>query len=174
MENQENTGSIRGHAGMAAAYSLTASDFSSCLDGQYTVVSNLCLTILVHTSWAPPRPRARAYLITKQDQYSFEDFTGFYSSSLSVSWPYSAADVVARSHSSFEEEVLVASPIFEQHLRVLENWKVGKTFASKFPILGAIITKNDWIAFDSNLLECTLEKISPPTLRNWCNAQLTT
>ena len=50
VENQENTGSIRGHAGMAAAYSLTASDFSSCLDGQYTVVSNLCLTVLVHSN----------------------------------------------------------------------------------------------------------------------------
>jgi hypothetical protein len=38
---------------------------------------------------------------------------------------------------------MVASPIFEQHLRALENWKVGKTFARKFPILGAIIMEND-------------------------------
>ena len=174
MENQENQRGIRRHARMVAAYPIAASDSPSCLDGQYTMVSTLCLTMLVTTSWAQVRPRARAYLITKQDQYNFEEFSSFYSPFLSVSWPYSAADVISCSSSSSEEDAMVASPIFEQHLSVLENWKVGKAFASKFPILGAIIMENDWVAFDSNLFERTLEKISPPTLRNWWNAQLAT
>ena len=85
----------------------------------------------------------RAYLISKQEQFNFEDFSLFYSSALSVSWPYNSADVVMNLSSRSTGGDMVANPVFEQHLAVLKHWKVGGEFKRKFPILCSIISSYD-------------------------------
>lgn len=81
----------------------------------------------------------RAYLISRQDQFDFDKFSAYYSSALTISWPYNAADVVMSLGSTSSDEELVASPIFEQHLLKLKNWNVSATFSKKFPDIGIII-----------------------------------
>ncbi|KAK3683595.1 hypothetical protein B0T22DRAFT_443623 [Podospora appendiculata] len=55
-------------------------------------------------------------------------FTG----TISVGWPYEDADVLLHSPASCE---LMVNPVFERHLRRIENWSVGEAYARAFPAL---------------------------------------
>lgn len=84
---------------------------------------------------AIPWPRVRALLISRQDQYDFERWSVFYSSSLSVSWPYNTSDTIV----AVSDEEIVASPIFEQHWQNLCNWNVSLAFRKQFPEIGSMV-----------------------------------
>lgn len=77
----------------------------------------------------------RAYLISRQDQFDFEEFATYYSSALTVSWPYSDEDIIQAASS----KAMIASPIFEQHWQNLKNWNVRQVFRRKFTVVGDII-----------------------------------
>jgi len=51
---------------------------------------------------------------------------------LSLNWPYEASDCLLSVPGS---EELSINPVFEQHLRDLNNWSLGPAFAKAFPIL---------------------------------------
>lgn len=90
-----------------------------------------------HPAWmdAIPWPRVRALLVSRQDQYDFERWSAFYSSSLSVSWPYNPSDSIV----AVSDEEIVASPIFEQHWQNLRNWNVNTAFRKQFPEIGSMV-----------------------------------
>lgn len=86
--------------------------------------------------------------------FPFENFFIPWTSTLRVNWPYEDADVLLRSPVGGRErgegqqgedgngegevegegeEELVINPVFERHLRRLENWTVGDAFYEAFP-----------------------------------------
>ncbi|KAH7077027.1 hypothetical protein BKA63DRAFT_295128 [Paraphoma chrysanthemicola] len=117
-----------------------------------------------HPAWIDriPWPNARVYLI-QNPAISFDDFASSYSSSFDLYWPYEESHVLlslsqtmslrpeaafddwfpphresgARKKSSTEDAIL--NPVFEQHLRRLQNWSISDNFRRTFPALGAII-----------------------------------
>ncbi|CAK7231308.1 mitochondrial inner membrane protein required for protein import [Sporothrix bragantina] len=90
-----------------------------------------------HPAWmdAIPWPRVRAVLVNRQDQFDFDTWSAYYSSSLSVSWPYNPSDTIV----AVSDEEIVASPIFDQHWQNLRNWNVTASFRNKFPEIALIV-----------------------------------
>ncbi|KAH7087227.1 hypothetical protein FB567DRAFT_62881 [Paraphoma chrysanthemicola] len=125
-----------------------------------------------HPAWIDriPWPNARVYLI-QNPTISFDDFASSYSSSFDLYWPYEELHVLlslsqtvslrpeaafndwfplrrdsgARKNPSTEDAVL--NPVFEQHLRRLENWSVSDKFRRNFPALGVIIDNDSRLDF---------------------------
>ena len=65
-------------------------------------------------------------------QYPFDNFFIPFTTTLSLSWPYEDTDTLLQSPDSDE---LMINPVFERHLRNLDNWKLGDAFAKAFPTL---------------------------------------
>ena len=61
----------------------------------------------------------------------FEAFFVPYTITLSLNWPYEAQDTLIAG----EEGEMAMNPVFERHLRDLDNWSLGPSFAAKFPML---------------------------------------
>ncbi|KAB5582684.1 BZIP transcription factor [Coniochaeta sp. 2T2.1] len=64
------------------------------------------------------------------DNFPFENFFIPYTTTLCLNWPYEAIDVLLQSP---DTEELMVNPVFERHLRRLENWTLGDAFAKAFP-----------------------------------------
>ncbi|RYP76816.1 hypothetical protein DL771_001552 [Monosporascus sp. 5C6A] len=62
----------------------------------------------------------------------FDDFFIPYTTTLSLNWPYEPTDALLRSPDGSE---LLINPVFERHLRRLENWTLGESFDKAFPQL---------------------------------------
>ncbi|KAI5927970.1 hypothetical protein F4810DRAFT_705866 [Camillea tinctor] len=68
----------------------------------------------------------------KKDTYLFEDFFIPFTGTVRVGWPYTDEDALLLSPDG--DEVLI-NPVFERHLRRLENWSLGPEFHRAFPEL---------------------------------------
>ena len=88
-----------------------------------------------HPAWMDhlPWPRMRDKIIDMHKHYPFENFSMSYTSTLSLNWPYEASDTLLSSPNSNE---MPLNPIFERHLRDLNNWSLGPAFANAHPALG--------------------------------------
>ncbi|OIW27572.1 hypothetical protein CONLIGDRAFT_619148 [Coniochaeta ligniaria NRRL 30616] len=90
-----------------------------------------------HPAWMDhlPFPRMREKLDHRQhnpagDNFPFENFFIPYTTTLCLNWPYEDIDVLLQSP---DTEELMVNPVFERHLRRLENWTLGDAFAKAFP-----------------------------------------
>lgn len=84
-----------------------------------------------HLAW----PAMREKLIRDYpppDVFPFENFFVPLTSTLSVNWPYEDTDTLLQAPESDE---LLLNPVFERHVRRLENWTLGDAFARAFPML---------------------------------------
>jgi hypothetical protein len=64
------------------------------------------------------------------DNFPFENFFIPYTTTLSLNWPYEDIDVLLQNP---DTEELMVNPVFERHMRRLENWTLGDAFAKAFP-----------------------------------------
>lgn len=63
--------------------------------------------------------------------YLFDNFFIPFTTTLSLNWPYEPTDTLLAA--STDEGDVVINPVFERHLRRLENWSLGGTFRNAFP-----------------------------------------
>ncbi|KAK4946951.1 hypothetical protein LTR10_014093 [Elasticomyces elasticus] len=87
-----------------------------------------------HPAWIDhiPWPRMRDKLMANFQDYPFENWFIPFTNDLSVNWPYDPVDCLL---STSAKEDSVINPVFERHVRRLENWSVGPGFAEAFPAL---------------------------------------
>ncbi|KAJ4423457.1 hypothetical protein N0V82_001930 [Gnomoniopsis sp. IMI 355080] len=90
-----------------------------------------------HPAWIDhlPFPAMREKLIrdyAPPDVFPFENFFLPFTTTLSLNWPYEDTDTLLQGPESDE---LMINPVFERHLRRLENWTLGNAFARTFPML---------------------------------------
>lgn len=87
-----------------------------------------------HPAWIDnlPWPRMRDKMVQVYTKIPFDNFFIPYTTTLSLNWPYEASDCLLSVPGS---EELSINPVFEQHLRDLNNWSLGPAFAKAFPIL---------------------------------------
>ncbi|RDW88191.1 hypothetical protein BP6252_00223 [Coleophoma cylindrospora] len=87
-----------------------------------------------HPAWIDhlPFPHMRDRLVRDYScrEYEFENFFIPFTTTLSLNWPYEPTDTLL---SSPDTDELMINPIFERHLRILENWSLGPAFAKAFP-----------------------------------------
>lgn len=96
-----------------------------------------------HPHWLDylPFPRLRDACVQQQPPVVFDNFFVPYTATLSLNWPYEAADVlvprppaaIGSPGSSADEPEYSINPVFETHLRKLENWSLGPAFVEAFP-----------------------------------------
>ncbi|KAJ6256758.1 hypothetical protein Dda_8625 [Drechslerella dactyloides] len=78
-----------------------------------------------------PWPMTRDVMAKNPELYSNTEFSIEYTSSLSVNWPYDPVDTVMQL--SIGEYVI--NPVFEAHIRKIENWSLGSRFVELYPDL---------------------------------------
>jgi hypothetical protein len=87
-----------------------------------------------HPAWVDhlPWPKMRDRLVRDYSprDYLFDNFFVPFTSTLSLNWPYEPTDTLL---SSPESDELMINPVFERHLRRLENWSLGPAFSKAFP-----------------------------------------
>ncbi|KAK5198627.1 hypothetical protein LTR92_001098 [Exophiala xenobiotica] len=85
-----------------------------------------------HPAWIDhvPWPHMRDRLVASYHDYPFQNWFIPFTSDLSVNWPYEAVDCLLATSEKAEP---VMNPVFERHIRRLENWSVGPVFAETFP-----------------------------------------
>ncbi|KAH8762874.1 hypothetical protein F5882DRAFT_415486 [Hyaloscypha sp. PMI_1271] len=87
-----------------------------------------------HPAWIDhlPWPKMRDRLVRDYNprDYLFDNFFIPFTTTLSLNWPYEPTDTLL---SSPENDELTINPVFERHLRRLENWSLGPAFAKAFP-----------------------------------------
>ncbi|KAG9767502.1 hypothetical protein ABEF95_011042 [Exophiala dermatitidis] len=90
-----------------------------------------------HPAWIDhiPWPMLRDKLIANHQDYPFENWFVPFTSGLSVNWPYDPIDCLLATSERDREDPAI-NPVFERHIRRLENWSVGPAFAEAFPALG--------------------------------------
>ncbi|KAL3481313.1 hypothetical protein BJX99DRAFT_163416 [Aspergillus californicus] len=83
-----------------------------------------------HSPWIDniPWPRVRDLLIESPEKYPFAVFSEPYSQNVTVNWPYEDMDCVSTTADGAE-----FNPIFEKHVRKLDNWTVSPSFNNYFP-----------------------------------------
>ncbi|KAI5294526.1 hypothetical protein KEM52_003804 [Ascosphaera acerosa] len=77
-------------------------------------------------------PRMRERVVMANAQYPFAAWFIPYTADLTVNWPYEPTDSLLATAGCDE---LLINPVFEQHLRKLENWSLGSRFTQAFPEL---------------------------------------
>ncbi|KAL1835478.1 hypothetical protein VTJ49DRAFT_6637 [Mycothermus thermophilus] len=98
-----------------------------------------------HPAWIDhiPFPRMREKMISMYEPGAlpFENFFIPFTTTLSVNWPYEDALVLLADPTGDE---LMINPVFEQHLRDLDNWTLGPRFERAYPELaGCFNLKRD-------------------------------
>lgn len=87
-----------------------------------------------HPAWVDhlPFPYMRDKLVRDWalPEYAFENFFIPFTTTLSLNWAYEPTDVLLASP---EHDDLLINPIFERHLRKLDNWSLGPAFHHAFP-----------------------------------------
>ncbi|EXJ92539.1 hypothetical protein A1O3_01091 [Capronia epimyces CBS 606.96] len=89
-----------------------------------------------HPVWIDhlPWPRMRDLLCASYHDYPFENWFIPFTSGLSVNWPYDPADCLLVTSDRDRVDPII-NPVFERHVRRLENWSLGRSFAETFPSL---------------------------------------
>ncbi|KAJ5729142.1 uncharacterized protein N7483_003650 [Penicillium malachiteum] len=87
-----------------------------------------------HPAWMDylPWPRMRDHLASCHQDYPFDNWTIPFTRGLSVNWPYEPTDCLL---SAGDSEELLINPVFERHMRNLNNWSLGPLFAECYPNL---------------------------------------
>lgn len=89
-----------------------------------------------HPAWIDhlPFPRMRDKLVRDYNpqEYLFDNFFIPFTTTLSLNWPYEPTDTLL---SSTDCDELMINPVFERHLRRIENWSLGPAFGKAFPSL---------------------------------------
>lgn len=87
-----------------------------------------------HPAWVDhiPWPRMRDRMVHLYPNIALENFFIPYTTTLSLNWPYDPSDTLLSLPNSDE---LSINPVFERHLRDLNNWTLGPAFAKAFPML---------------------------------------
>lgn len=80
-----------------------------------------------HLIW--PKMRDRLVRDYNPRDYLFDNFFIPFTTTVSVNWPYEPTDALLMG----EGEEVGINPVFERHLRRLENWSLGEAFAVAFP-----------------------------------------
>ncbi|KXX76009.1 AP-1-like transcription factor [Madurella mycetomatis] len=87
-----------------------------------------------HPAWIDhiPFPGMRGRLVSDYEpgEFPFDNFFIPFTSTLCVNWPYEDVDVLLASPAGDE---LMINPVFERHMRRLENWTLGPAFERAFP-----------------------------------------
>ena len=91
-----------------------------------------------HPPWIDhlPWPGLREKLIMYNHQFPVDNFFIPFTTTLSLNWPYEPRDVLVAIPNSME---LSMNPIFERHLRDLNNWSLGPAFAKALPELAETV-----------------------------------
>ncbi|RFN47086.1 bzip transcription factor [Fusarium flagelliforme] len=101
-----------------------------------------CQTSIPHAAWLDhvpfPKMRERLILDHNPSLYPFDNFFVPFTTTLSLSWPYEETDTLLQDP---ESEELMINPVFERHLRNLDNWKLGDAFAKAFPNLAGTFNR---------------------------------
>lgn len=92
-----------------------------------------------HPAWIDhvPWPKTRDKVVRSYHDYPFEHWFLPWTSGLSVNWPYEQVDCLI---CTSEHEDPIINPVFERHIRRLENWSVGPAFVQAFPHLLDTVT----------------------------------
>ena len=87
-----------------------------------------------HPAWIDhlPWPRMRDQMVVHYPNIPFDTFFIPYTTTLSLNWPYEPTDTLI---SLPDKEEFSINPVFERHLRDLNNWSLGPAFARTFPML---------------------------------------
>ncbi|KAF3896495.1 BZIP transcription factor [Trichophyton interdigitale] len=87
-----------------------------------------------HAAWIDylPWPRMRDRMVASYADYDFSNWFIPYTTGLSLNWPYEPTDTLLATNDSDE---LIINPVFERHLRDLNNWSLGTLFATTYPHL---------------------------------------
>lgn len=89
-----------------------------------------------HPAWIDhlPFPLMRETLarVYNPNEYLFDNFFIPFTTTIRISWPYEETDTLLQSPDGDE---LMINPVFERHLRNLDNWTLGEPFAKSFPAL---------------------------------------
>ncbi|KAF6839235.1 bZIP transcription factor [Colletotrichum plurivorum] len=89
-----------------------------------------------HPAWIDhvPFPAMREKLCRDYNprEYLFDNFFVPFTTTLSLNWPYDETDTLLQVPDSDE---VVINPVFERHLRRIENWTLGQSFHQTFPKL---------------------------------------
>ena len=95
-----------------------------------------------HPAWIDhlPWPHMRDKMVQTYQNYPFENFFIPYTTTLSLNWQYEPTDTLL---STPDSEELLINPVFERHLRDLNNWSLGPAFAKAFPALKDTTTIKD-------------------------------
>lgn len=96
-----------------------------------------------HPAWTDhiPWPKIRDRLAYAYRDYPFETWFVPYTRTISCNWPYEPTDCLL--HNTDSDELLI-NPVFERHIRDLNNWSLGTEFAERFPeLVDAVKIKPD-------------------------------
>lgn len=90
--------------------------------------------ITPHPAWMDylPWPRMRDRMIASYADFDFMNWFLPYTTGISINWPYEPTDALLSTPGS---EELTINPVFERHLRDLNNWSLGPAFAKAYPSL---------------------------------------
>ena len=95
-----------------------------------------------HPVWIEytPWPRLRDKLVANYHDYPFENWFLPFTSGMSINWPYDVRDCLL---STGDKDDPMINPVFERHVRRLENWSLGPIFAETFPALADTVKIKD-------------------------------
>jgi hypothetical protein len=83
------------------------------------------------------RPVLREKLVRSYGDYPYADFFIPCAAEMCVNWPYNPADCLLRVGG---RESDIINPVFEEHIRNLDNWTLGSEFGKRFPELMDAVT----------------------------------
>jgi hypothetical protein len=91
-----------------------------------------------HAAWVDrmPWPKMRDYLIA-HPEISLDDLSAVYGSSFRIRWQHDPAHVLITVDE--QTKAVITNPIFEDHIRHLENWALGERFRKRFPEISELI-----------------------------------
>ena len=97
-----------------------------------------------HPAWidyvAFPMMRDRLVKNYNQEAYLFDNFFVPFTTTLNLNWPYDDNKVLLRSPDGKE---LMVNPVFDEHIRRLENWTLGTAFKNALPSLNGTFRVRD-------------------------------
>ena len=87
-----------------------------------------------HPIWVDliPFPRMRDKLVQTYQEHPFDLFFMPFTLGMSVNWAYDPTDCLI---STSEKEDPIINPVFERHIRRLENWSISPVLLEAFPDL---------------------------------------
>ncbi|SPO03838.1 uncharacterized protein DNG_06521 [Cephalotrichum gorgonifer] len=95
-----------------------------------------------HHAWFDhvPFPRMRDIMIRNPAEYPLDDLFVPYTKTLSVNWPYDDYHVLIRNP---ETDEITINPVFDLHVRNIDNWSLGEEFRVRFPGLDGTYVYRD-------------------------------